>query len=259
MTTSPDTLEVLRAAGLGGRVLHVPQPSQLELLIGRDRVRQLQQGGYGGQHLYVPRGSVRATDAWAPILTTLQQAGLRGHKVYVPQRSSPRDQTAAVQTALQQFGATRRKVYIPSHRTLQTEQLVQTLLDRVETIYERTGSALVTAHPHRPGWAFVQALGATRLARQLDVPREAVVEARRRAYQRWRYWVQRYEQPLWQELQASTSLDQWGASYLRYLTCRSALRRGTRDTTADLLLPFARRSLESRSWIHHPLSPLPRP
>jgi hypothetical protein len=251
MTTVPDIVAVLREAGLGGRVVHVPQPSQLESLIGLERVRHLQAQGYGGQHLYVPRQPLDATDAVASIMTALQQAGLSGQKVYVPQRLSPHDQTPALQTTLRQFAHTRKKVYIPAQQLTQTEHLVQTLLDTVETIYERTGSALVTAHPHRPGWAFVQALGATRLARQLQVPREAIVDARRRAYQRWRYWVRRYEQPLWQDLQACTSLDRWGAQFLHYLTCRTALRRGTYDTDTDPLLPFAHRSLESRSWKHH--------
>jgi hypothetical protein len=252
MTTPPDAFAVLRAAGLGGRVLHVPQPSQLEILIGLDEVSQLQQWGYGGQHLYVPQRPVQATGPWARMMTKLQRAGLGGQKIYVPCPPA-HAQTSAVRTALQQCAETRTTVYIPAQRTVHMEQLVQTLLDRVETIYERTGSALVTAHPHRPGWAFVQALGATRLARELDVPRTDLVLARTRALHRWRYWIQCYEDPLWQELQAHTTPQRWDAHYHRYLASRATLRRGTGTDTADPLLPFARRSLESRSWTHHTL------
>ena len=257
MTTTSTLIDVLRDAGLSGRVVHVPQPSQLEDLIGLDLVHQLQQWGYGGQHLYVPRRRLQTKGVWTTIITTLQQAELAGQKVYVPQPSSQRGQTAAVRTALQQFAATRTTVYIPAQRDAQIEQLVQTLLERVETIYERTGSVLVTAHPRRPGWAFVQALGATRLARELQVARSDLVRARTRALHRWCYWIQRYEEPLWQALQAQTTRQGWDAQYHRYLACRAAVRRGTLFDPADPLVPFARRSLESCSWKHHSHTPLP--
>jgi len=44
------------------------------------------------------------------------------------------------------------------------ERLICQILLRAEALYEQLGNPLVLAHPQRRAWAFVRALGATRLA-----------------------------------------------------------------------------------------------
>lgn len=255
MTAIPEPFTVLRDAGLAGRVVHVPQPRRLAVLAGQETMERLQHLGFADRILYIPRRPRSDESALASVITTLQAAGLGGRKVYVPPLRSEDTHPLAVQTALQHMAQTRKKLYVPRQRLPEDEALVQALLDHVESIYERTGSALITANPRRPGWAFVRALGATRWAHLLGVPRDAIVQARRRAFLRWRYWLQRYEQPLWQTLQAQRAQQQWETQYYRYLACRAAVRRGAPVSSTDPLLPFARRSLASRSWKHEPRPP----
>jgi hypothetical protein len=135
------------------------------------------------------------------------------------------------------------------------ERLICQILLRAEALYEQLGNPLVLAHPQRRAWAFVRALGATRLAGEFGVRREDLVIARRKAFSRWRYWYVRYEQPLWQEIAAlSRHRQDWEALFVRYLRARAGVRQGTlvTDTTrfgAAHLLACALRSVGTVPWL----------
>ncbi len=127
------------------------------------------------------------------------------------------------------------------------EQLVVRLLSYLEDLYEQIGTPLILSHPRRRRWAFVQALGATRLAHELGVGRDAVVVARRLAFYRWRYWFFLYEHAIWHEiLQLGT--QEWERHFLRYLTVRSHLRQGVMAQSGGLLLALALRSISTAPW-----------
>lgn len=135
------------------------------------------------------------------------------------------------------------------------ERLIRQILLRAEALYEQLGNPLVLAHPQRRAWAFVRALGATRLAGEFGVRREEIVIARRKAFSRWRYWYFRYEQPLWQEIAAlSPDRQEWEGLFVRYLRARAGVRQGTliTDTTrsgAAHLLACALRSVGTVPWL----------
>ena len=130
------------------------------------------------------------------------------------------------------------------------------ILMRAEELYERLGNPLVSATRHRRAWAFARAFGATRLARELNVPRATVVTARRRAFQRWQYWMTRYEAPLWQHLlRLAGDLRGWEGCMVRYRRLRALVRHEhmpieTDDGQTDALVACALRSLASVPWYH---------
>jgi hypothetical protein len=128
--------------------------------------------------------------------------------------------------------------------------LICRLLGEVETLYERNTNPLLLSQPHRRRWGFVRALGATRLAHVLGAPRDAVVEARRLAFYRWRYWFFRYEATLWTEI-AQRGAHEWERNLLHYLGVRAALRRGALCTPGRIFLAWALRSLSTVTWRAH--------
>lgn len=130
------------------------------------------------------------------------------------------------------------------------ETLVCRLLDEVETLYERNTNPLLLSQPHRRRWGFVRALGATRLAHMLDAPRAAVIEARRLAFYRWRYWFFRYEATLWTEI-ATLGAQEWERNLLQYLGVRATLRRGALGAPGGVFLAWALRSLSTVTWRLH--------
>jgi len=127
------------------------------------------------------------------------------------------------------------------------EELIRHLLLRAEALYEQLGTALVESYPRRRGWAFIRALGATRLAGELGVSREEVVAARRRALQRWTYWFWRYERPLWQEI-VDLDPQRWEQHFVHYRTVRTALRTGKHVDDECVLAALALRSLGTTTW-----------
>ena len=129
-----------------------------------------------------------------------------------------------------------------------SEVTIRQILLRAEALYEQLGTPFVLSHPRRRRWAFVRALGATRLAAELGVSRITIVEARGKAFSRWRYWFFRYEQPLWQEI-TNLAPDQWERNFVQYLRTRARLRRGEIVQGADLLTALAVRSLGTIPWL----------
>jgi hypothetical protein len=123
-------------------------------------------------------------------------------------------------------------------------------LDEVESLYERNTNPLLLSRPLRRRWGFVRALGATRLAHVFDVSREAVVDARRLAFYRWRYWFFRYEATLWVEI-AQRGAQQWERNLLQYLAVRAALRGGSPGAADGMVLAWALRSLSTVTWRSH--------
>ena len=128
------------------------------------------------------------------------------------------------------------------------------ILARAEELYERLGNPLVSATRHRRAWAFARAFGATRLARELNVPRATVVTARRRAFARWQYWMVRYEEPLWQVLlRLAAEPQHWESTMVRYRRFRAVLRQECLPACAgelqtDVVLACVLRSLASVTW-----------
>ena len=125
--------------------------------------------------------------------------------------------------------------------THEREALVCRLLGEVGTLYERNTNPLLLTRPHRRRWGFVRALGATRLAHVLGAPRDAVVEARRLAFYRWRYWFFRYEATLWTEM-ATLGAHEWERNLLHYL----GVSRGAPSTCARRVAPSARTNPQRR-------------
>lgn len=142
------------------------------------------------------------------------------------------------------------------HTTGHIEQTIRQILQRAEDLYEQFGTPLVGA-PHRRAWAFARAFGATRLARELRVPRATVVTARRLAFARWHYWMTRYEEPLWHELAGfAGARSRWEACVVRYRSLRATLRQDhfpqeQPDPQLDALVSCALRSLASVPWRSH--------
>lgn len=140
--------------------------------------------------------------------------------------------------------------------TAHTEATIRQILQRAEDLYEQFGTPLVGA-PHRRAWAFARAFGATRLARELGVPRATVVTARRLAFARWHYWITRYEEPLWHELAGfAGERGRWEACVVRYRSLRATLRHDhlpqeQSDSQIDALASCALRSLASVPWRSH--------
>lgn len=117
-------------------------------------------------------------------------------------------------------------------------------------LYERNTNPLLLTQPHRRRWGFVRALGATRLAHVLGAPRDAIVDARRLAFYRWRYWFFRYEATLWTEM-ATLGAHEWERNLLHYLGVRAALRRGVLGAPGGVFLAWALRSLSTVTWRAH--------
>jgi hypothetical protein len=138
----------------------------------------------------------------------------------------------------------------PVRNADEQERLVRQLLAEVETLYERNTNPLLLTHPRRRRWGFVRALGATRLAHVLNASRDAVVEARRLAFYRWRYWFFRYESTLWSEI-AQRGAQEWERNLLHYLGVRTALRSGKLGTRGGIFLAWALRSLSTVTWRSH--------
>jgi hypothetical protein len=136
------------------------------------------------------------------------------------------------------------------------DKTVCQILVRAEELYERVGNPLVSATRHRRAWAFARAFGATRLAHELSIPRATVVTARRRAFQRWQYWMTRYEEPLWQHLLClAGDPHDWEGCMVRYRRLRALLRHEhmpteTDEEQTDALVASALRSLASVPWYH---------
>jgi hypothetical protein len=136
------------------------------------------------------------------------------------------------------------------------DETVCQILMRAEELYERLGNPLVSATRHRRAWAFARAFGATRLAHELSVPRATVVTARRQAFQRWQYWMTRYEEPLWQHLlRLAGDPRDWEGCMVRYRRLRALVRHDhlppdTDEGQTDALVACALRSLASVPWDH---------
>jgi hypothetical protein len=136
------------------------------------------------------------------------------------------------------------------------DKTVCQILVRAEELYECLGNPLVSATRHRRAWAFARAFGATRLAHELSVPRATVVTARRRAFQRWQYWMTRYEAPLWQHLlRLAGDPRDWEGCMVRYRQLRALVRHEhlppeTDEGQTDALVACALRSLASVPWYH---------
>ena len=134
------------------------------------------------------------------------------------------------------------------------EQTIRQILQRAEALYERFGNPLVGASRHRRARAFARAFGATRLAHELRVPRATIVSARRLAFARWRYWMERAEEPRWQEIASlAGEHTQWEGVVVRYLRVRAALRQeqlpvDDRELRTNALTACALRSLASVPW-----------
>ncbi len=145
-----------------------------------------------------------------------------------------------------------RPIYTGEMDTIDTT--IRQILQRAEDLYERLGNPLVSATRHRRAWAFARAFGATRLAHELNVPRATVVTARRRAFQRWQYWMTRYEEPLWQHLlRLAADPRDWEGCMVRYRRLRALLRHEhlpteTDEERTDALVASALRSLASVPW-----------
>lgn len=137
------------------------------------------------------------------------------------------------------------------------EQTIRQILQRAEALYEQFGNPLVGASRHRRARAFARAFGATRLAHELRVPRATIVSARRLAFARWRYWMERYEEPCWQEIASLAGAHmQWEGVVVRYLRVRAVLRQEQlpADDSAwqtNPLIAYALRSLASVPWQTH--------
>ena len=137
------------------------------------------------------------------------------------------------------------------------EQTIRQILQRAEALYEQFGNPLVSARRHRRARAFARAFGATRLAHEFHVPRATIVSARRLAFARWRYWMERYEEPRWQEIASVAGAHtQWEGVVVRYLRVRAVLRQGQLPSDAsafqtNTLIACALRSLASVSWHAH--------
>ena len=147
-----------------------------------------------------------------------------------------------------------RPIYTGEMSTIDTT--IRQILQRAEDLYEQFGTPLLGVSRHRRAWAFARAFGATRLAHELRVPRVLVVTARRRAFQRWQYWMTRYEEPLWQEiLRLAGEPRYWEGCMVRYLRVRGLLRKermptGPDEGQTDALVACALRSLASVPWYH---------
>jgi hypothetical protein len=124
---------------------------------------------------------------------------------------------------------------------------VRQVLTEVEQLYERNTNPLLLTVAHRQRWGFVRALGATRLAHAFGVSRDALVEARRLAFYRWRYWFVRYEAGLWDDI-AQRGAQVWERNLLSYLHMRASLRAGRLDTPGGVFLAWALRSLSTVTW-----------
>jgi hypothetical protein len=137
------------------------------------------------------------------------------------------------------------------------EQTIGHISQRAEAFYEQFGNPLVGASRHRRARAFARAFGATRLAHEVRVPRATIVSARRLAFARWRYWMERYEEPRWQEIAAlAGERSQWEAYVVHYLRVRAALRqehlpREHSEHQTNALLACALRSLARVPWQTH--------
>ena len=133
---------------------------------------------------------------------------------------------------------------------------IRHILQRAEDLYAQFGTPLLGVSRHRLAWAFARAFGATRLAHELRVPRALVVTARRRAFQRWQYWMTRYEEPLWHEiLRLAGEPQSWEGCMVRYRRVRGLLRTAHLPTDPDegqinVLVACALRSLASVPWYH---------
>jgi hypothetical protein len=136
------------------------------------------------------------------------------------------------------------------HAASDRERLVRQVLAEVERLYERNTNPLLLTTAHRQRWGFVRALGATRLAHEFSVSRDAIVEARRLAFYRWRYWFGRYEEELWREV-AQRGVDVWERNLLAYLHSRATLRQGRLGTPGGVFLAWALRSLSTVTWRTH--------
>ena len=134
-----------------------------------------------------------------------------------------------------------------SHAASDRERLVRQVLAEVERLYERNTNPLLLTTAHRQRWGFVRALGATRLAHEFGVSRDAIVDARRLAFYRWRYWFGRYEEELWREI-AQRGVHVWEGNLLAYLHIRAALRQGRLGTPGGVFLAWALRSLRTVTW-----------
>jgi hypothetical protein len=124
---------------------------------------------------------------------------------------------------------------------------VRQVLTEVERLYERNTNPLLLTVAHRQRWGFVRALGATRLAHAFGVSRDTLVEARRLAFYRWRYWFERYEAGLWGDI-AQRGAQVWERNLLSYLRIRAVLRAGKLDTPGGVFLAWALRSLSTVTW-----------
>lgn len=145
-----------------------------------------------------------------------------------------------------------RPIYTGAMDTIDTT--IRQILQRAEDLYEQFGTPLIGASRHRRAWAFARAFGATRLAHELNVPRATVVTARRRAFQRWQYWMTRYEEPLWQHLlRLAGDPRDWEGCLVRYRCLRALVRHErmpteTDEEHTDALVASALRSLASVPW-----------
>ena len=120
------------------------------------------------------------------------------------------------------------------------EQTIRQILQRAEALYEQFGNPLVSARRHRRARAFARAFGATRLAHEFRVPRATIVSARRLAFARWRYWMERYEEPRWQEIASVAGAHtQWEGVVVRYLRVRAVLRQGQLPSDASADAPIS--------------------
>ncbi len=147
-----------------------------------------------------------------------------------------------------------RPIYTDEMHTIDTT--IRQILQRAEDLYAQFGTPLLGVSRHRRAWAFARAFGATRLAHELGVPRTLVVTARRRAFQRWQYWMTRYEEFLWQEiLRLAGEPRSWESCMVRYLRVRGLVRKERMPTEpdegqTDALVACALRSLASVPWYH---------
>jgi hypothetical protein len=137
------------------------------------------------------------------------------------------------------------------------DSTIHQILQRAEDLYEQFGTPLLGVSRHRRAWAFARAFGATRLAHEFGVSRATVVTARRRAFDRWQYWMTRYEEPVWQVLlRLAGAPHDWEGCMVHYLRLRARLRHqqlpaAHDEGQRDALTACAMRSLASVPWYHH--------